>query len=79
MTAENKVKTDSEIIDDVSIAFARSRANETRSWVDYLPAYIECDDSLVDDVDYVGSLADGRAIYYAPHTMDGFLISGVNQ
>ena len=78
MTAKNKVKTDSEIIDDVSIALARARGKGT-NWVDYLPDYIECHDTLADDVDYVGSLADGRAIFHAPHTMDGFSISKVEQ
>ena len=77
MTAKNKVKTDSEIASDVAIAMARAQINGT-NWVDSLPDYIERDDSL-DVVGYVGSLADGRAIFHAPHTMDGFSISEVEQ
>ena len=71
MTAEPN--TDLEIIDDVRAAFANAK-RKGHNWVDELPDYIDCDESLADDTDYVGSLADGRAIYSAPHTMDGYTI-----
>jgi hypothetical protein len=79
MTAKQpQDKTNSEIIDDVSLAFARARTKGT-NWVDYLPDYLDCDESLADDPDYVGSLANGRVVFFAPHTMDGFSISEVEQ
>jgi hypothetical protein len=62
------------ILDRVRAAFARA-ARDGTNWVDELPDCIECDSTLADDTDYVGSLADGRAIYSAPYTMAGYTIT----
>ena len=62
------------VLDRVRAAFARA-ARDGTNWVDELPDCIECDSTLADDTDYVGSLADGRAIYSAPHMMAGYTIT----
>ena len=71
MTAEPK--TDSQIIIDVRAAFANAKRKGC-NWADELPDYIDCDEELAHDTDYVGSLADGRAIYSTPYGMDGYTI-----
>jgi hypothetical protein len=62
------------ILDGVRSAFEKA-ARDGTNWVDSLPDCIVCDASLADDTDYVGSLADGRAIYSAPYTMAGYTIA----
>lgn len=70
---KNKIPTDSQIIDDVIKAFALSISNGG-NWIDYLPDYIDCDENLADESHYIGTLADGRNIYYTPEAMDICLI-----
>ena len=62
------------ILDRVRAAFATA-ARDGTNWVDSLPSCIQSCASLADDADYVGSLADGRAIYSAPYTMAGYTIA----
>jgi hypothetical protein len=70
---KNKIPTDSQIIDDVTKAFALSISNGS-NWIDYLPYYIDCDHNLANDFHYIGTLADGRNIFYTPEAMDICLI-----
>lgn len=70
---KNKIPTDSQIIDDVTSAFAKADALGG-NWVDYLPDYIDCDQNLADDNHYIGTLADGRNLFYTPEAMDICLI-----
>jgi hypothetical protein len=65
---------DARVLVSVRAAFDRANRDGT-NWVDELPDCIECDSTLADDTDYVGSLANGRAIYSAPHTMAGYTIT----
>ena len=62
---KNKIPTDSQIIDDVTKAFEKADALGC-NWVDYLPDYIDCDENLADESHYIGTLADGRNLYYTP-------------
>ena len=75
MSNKTTPMTDAKILGLVRTAFATASAYGT-NWVDELPDFVECDSALADDTDYVGSLADGRAIYNAPNTMDKFIITG---
>ena len=61
----NKIPTDSQIIDDVTKAFAKADALGG-NWIDCLPSYIDCDQNLADDNHYIGTLADGRKLFYTP-------------
>jgi hypothetical protein len=87
---KNKIPTDSQIIKDVTNAFAKADSLGG-NWVDCLPDYIDCDtdlfgeylDSLSDSSlsfkqymksHYIGTLADGRNLFYTPHAMDIVLI-----
>ena len=70
---KNKIPTDSQIIDDVTKAFEKADALGG-NWIDCLPSYIDCDDNLTNDNHYIGTLADGRNLFYTPHAMDIVLI-----
>jgi len=67
------IPTDSQIIDDVTKAFAKADALGG-NWIDCLPDYIDCDQNLAEDNHYIGTLADGRNLFYTPHAMDIVLI-----
>jgi len=68
-----KIPTDSQIIDDITKAFAKADALGG-NWIDCLPNYIDCDQHLAEDNHYIGTLADGRNLFYTPHAMDIVLI-----
>ena len=70
---KNKIPTDSQIIDDVTKAFEKADALGG-NWIDCLPSYIDCDQNLADDNHYIGTLADGRNLFYTPNAMDICLI-----
>ena len=61
----NKIPTDSQIIKDVTKAFAKADALGG-NLIDCLPDYINCDDNLTNDHHYIGTLADGRKLFYTP-------------
>ena len=60
-----KIPTDSQIIKDVTSAFAKADALGG-NLIDCLPDYINCDDNLTNDHHYIGTLADGRKLFYTP-------------
>lgn len=62
---KTKIPTDSQIIIDVTRAFAKADALGG-NWIDCLPNYIDCDENLTNDNHYIGTLADGRNVYYTP-------------
>ena len=69
----NKIPTDRQIIKDVHHALVEASARGG-NWVDYLPDYIDCDQNHADESHYIGTLADGRNLYYTPDAMDICLI-----
>jgi hypothetical protein len=70
---KNKIPKDSQIIIDVTRAFEKADALGG-NWIDCLPNYIDCDENLTNDNHYIGTLADGRNLFYTPHAMDIVLI-----
>ena len=70
---KNKIPTDSQIIKDVTNAFAKADALGG-NWIDCLPSYIDCDKNHADESHYIGTLADGRNLFYTPEAMDIVLI-----
>ena len=70
---KNKIPTDSQIIDDVTKAFEKADALGG-NWIDCLPDYIDCDKNHADESHYIGTLADGRNLFYTPEAMDIVLI-----
>lgn len=70
---KTKIPTDSQIIMDVTRAFEKADALGG-NWIDCLPDYIDCDQNLAEDNHYIGTLADGRNLFYTPHAMDIVLI-----
>ena len=73
---KNKIPTDEQIIIDVTRAFAKADALGN-NWIDCLPNYIDCDENLTNDSHYIGTLSDGRNLFYTPHAMDIVLIQEV--
>ena len=57
--------SDTQIIDDVTKAFEKADALGG-NWIDCLPDYINCDDNHADESHYIGTLADGRKLFYTP-------------
>ena len=69
----NKIPTDSQIIEDVTRAFAKADSLGG-NWIDCLPDYIDCDENHAGESHYIGTLSDGRNLYYTPEAMDICLI-----
>lgn len=70
---KNKIPTDHQIIKDVHHAIVEASALGC-NWVDLLPDYIDLDQNHADESHYIGTLADGRNLYYTPEAMDICLI-----